>query len=228
MGARIVLPNSPNITGIFLNGPRCNLRRLVREGRRISVCVAAVMAFSSAGASGQSLAAQGPEGGIGQPAYVIGIGDVVGIHVWRDADLSRQGVVVRPDGRISLPLVGDVQAAGLTAPALSAIVGDRLKEYVNEPHVTVIIETINSYRVYILGHVLKAGVYTFQSPTRLVEALASAGGFDQFADTSHLVVLSSRGTGAQTRIEVDFKKIASGARLDDNIYLRPGDTVIVP
>ena len=84
-----------------------------------------------------------------------------------------------------------------------------LKEFVNDPHVTVIIETINSYRVYILGHVLKAGVFTFQSPTRLAEALATAQGFDQFADVSHLVVLSSRGTGAQTRIEVDWKKIVS-------------------
>lgn len=164
----------------------------------------------------------------GQPFYVIGIGDIVGIHVWRDPDLSRQGVVVRPDGRISLPLVGDVQASGLTAPALSGIVEDKLREFVNEPHVTVIVEAINSYRVYILGHVLKAGVFTFQSPTRLVEALATAGGFDQFANISGLVVLSSRGAGGQTRIEVDFKKIVSGARLDDNIYLRPGDTVIVP
>jgi polysaccharide export outer membrane protein len=163
-----------------------------------------------------------------QPAYIVGIGDILGVHVWRDPDLSRQGVVVRPDGRISLPLVGDVQAAGLTATALSAIVTDKLKQYVNEPHVTVIIETINSYRVYVLGHIMKAGVYNFQSPTRLVEALASAGGFDQFADTGRIVVLSSRAAGAQTRVEVDFKKIASGARLDDNIYLRPGDTVIVP
>ena len=162
------------------------------------------------------------------PVYLIGIGDVLGVHVWRDPDLSRTGVMVRPDGRISLPLVGDVQAAGITGSTLSSMVSGMLKEYVNDPHVTVIIEAINSYRVYVLGHVLKSGVYAFQTPTRLVEALATAGGFDQFADTSHLVVLSSRTAGAQAHIEVDFKKIVSGARLQDNIYLRPGDTIIVP
>ena len=163
-----------------------------------------------------------------QPLYLIGVGDVLSVHVWREPDLSRTGVMVRPDGRISLPLAGDVQAAGLTAPALSMAVQLRLAEYVNEPHVTVMIETINSYRVYVLGHVNKAGVYVFQVPTRLSEALATAGGFDQFADQGRIVVLTSRGTGAQTRIEVDFKKIVSGARIDDNLYLRPGDTVIVP
>jgi polysaccharide export outer membrane protein len=160
-------------------------------------------------------------------AYTIGVGDVLGIHVWKDADVSRPSVMVRPDGRISLPLVGDVQAAGLAPSALSSIITQKLKDYVTDPHVTVIVEAINSYRVYMLGHVLKSGVYTFQNPTRLVEAIASAGGFDQFADTSHIIVLSSRG-GGQTRVEVEFKKIVSGARLEDNIILHPGDTVIVP
>jgi len=160
-------------------------------------------------------------------AYTIGVGDILGIHVWKDADLSRPNVMVRPDGKISLPLVGDVQAAGLAPSALSSIVTQKLKDYVTDPHVTVIVEAINSYRVYMLGHVIKSGVYTFQNPTRLVEAIASAGGFDQFADTSHIIVLSSRG-GGQTRVEVEFKKIVSGARLEDNIILHPGDTVIVP
>jgi polysaccharide export outer membrane protein len=159
--------------------------------------------------------------------YTIGVGDILGIHVWKDADLSRPSVMVRPDGRISLPLVGDVQAAGLVPAALSSVITEKLKEYVNDPHVTVIVEAINSYRIYMLGHILKSGVYTFQSPTRLVEAIASAGGFDQFADTSHIIVLSSRG-GGQTRVEVEFKKIVSGARLEDNIILHPGDTIIVP
>jgi len=163
---------------------------------------------------------------IGAP-YTIGVGDILGIHVWKDAEISRPNVMVRPDGRISLPLVGDVQAAGLAPPALSSMITDRLKDYITDPHVTVIVEAINSYRVYMLGHVLKSGVYTFQNPTRLVEAIASAGGFDQFADTSHIIVLSSRG-GGQTRVEVEFKKIVSGARLEDNIILHPGDTVIVP
>lgn len=163
---------------------------------------------------------------IGAP-YTIGIGDILGIHVWKDAEISRPNVMVRPDGRISLPLVGDVQAAGLAPSALSAMITDKLKDYITDPHVTVIVEAINSYRVYMLGHVLKSGVYTFQNPTRLVEAIASAGGFDQFADTSHIIVLSSRG-GGQTRVEVEFKKIVSGARLEDNIILHPGDTVIVP
>ena len=159
--------------------------------------------------------------------YTIGVGDILGIHVWKDPDVSRPNVMVRPDGRISLPLVGDVQAAGLVPSALSSIITQKLKDYVTDPQVTVIVEAINSYRIYMLGHVLRSGVYTFQNPTRLVEAIASAGGFDQFADTSHIIVLSSRG-GGQTRIEVEFKKIVSGARLEDNIILHAGDTVIVP
>lgn len=159
--------------------------------------------------------------------YTIGVGDVLGVHVWKDPDVSRPSVMVRPDGRISLPLVGDVQAAGLVPSALSSIITQKLKDYVTDPQVTVIVEAINSYRIYMLGHVLRSGVYTFQNPTRLVEAIASAGGFDQFADTSHIIVLSSRG-GGQTRIEVEFKKIVSGARLEDNIILHAGDTVIVP
>src|SRR5262245_30204507 len=140
----------------------------------------------------------------GGAAYTIGVGDILGIHVWKDADVSRPQVMVRPDGRISLPLVGDVQAAGLTPSALSSIITQKLKDYVTDPHVTVIVEAINSYRVYMLGHVLKSGVYTFQNPTRLVEAIATAGGFDQFADTSHLIVRSwrgrrrTRGRGADT------------------------------
>ena len=125
------------------------------------------------------------------------------------------------------PLVGEVQAAGLAPSALSSIITEKLKDYVTDPHVTVIVEAINSYRVYMLGHVLRSGVYTFQNPTRLVEAIASAGGFDQFADTSHIIILSTRGTG-QTRVEVEFKKIVSGARLEDDILLHAGDTVIVP
>jgi polysaccharide export outer membrane protein len=160
-------------------------------------------------------------------AYTIGVGDIIGIHVWKDPDVSRPNVMVRPDGRISLPLVGEVQAAGLAPSALSSIITLKLKDFVTDPHVTVIVEAINSYRVYLLGHVLRSGVYTFQNPTRLVEAIASAGGFDQFADTSHIIVLSNRG-GGQTRVEVEFKKIVSGARLEDNILLHAGDTVIVP
>jgi polysaccharide export outer membrane protein len=173
--------------------------------------------------SAKAAAAHETEGAV----YTIGVGDILGIHVWKDPDVSRPNVMVRPDGRISLPLVGDVQAAGLVPSALSSIITQKLKDYVTDPQVTVIVEAINSYRIYMLGHVLRSGVYTFQNPTRLVEAIASAGGFDQFADTSHIIVLSSRG-GGQTRIEVEFKKIVSGARLEDNIVLHAGDTVIVP
>jgi len=179
------------------------------------------------GATGASGAQGGSAAAAAEGNYTIGVGDVLGVHVWKDPDVSRPNVMVRPDGRISLPLVGDVQAAGLTPSALSSIVTQKLKDYVTDPHVTVIVEAINSYRIYMLGHILRSGVYTFQNPTRLVEAIASAGGFDQFADTSHIIVLSSRG-GGQTRIEIEYKKILSGARLEDNILLRAGDTVIVP
>jgi len=215
---------------MFLNGPRCNLRRKTPSPRRwVAPSLGISLWLLSPVASARAQAQATPEEtAAGQSFYLIGIGDVIGVHVWKEPDLSTKGIIVRPDGRISLPLVGDVQAAGLSAPGLAEIVTDKLKEFITDPHVSVLIETINSYHVYILGHINKSGTYFFQRPTRLVEALATAGGFDQYADSSHLVVLSSRSTGGQVRIEVDFKKIVSGARLDGNIYLRPGDTVIVP
>lgn len=204
--------------------PRDVLRRVVLAAAL--VCAAAT-SLPAAPRDTPAREAPATRSDVGGAQYMIGVGDILGIHVWKDADISRPSVMVRPDGRISLPLVGDVQAAGLAPSALSSIITEKLKDYVTDPHVTVIVEAINSYRIYMLGHVLKSGVYTFQNPTRLVEAIASAGGFDQFADTSHIIVLSSRG-GGQTRVEVEFKKIVSGARLEDNITLHPGDTVIVP
>jgi polysaccharide biosynthesis/export protein len=115
------------------------------------------------------------------PAYVIGPEDVLDINVWKEPDVSRL-VPVRPDGRISLPLINDVQAAGLSPPQLAALVTEKLRKYFNEPQVTVIVTAINSQRVFVVGEVVRAGAFPLIPGMTVLQALSSAGGFTTFAD----------------------------------------------
>lgn len=159
--------------------------------------------------------------------YIIGVEDHLEIQVWRE-DISRNNVAVRPDGMITMPLVGDVLAAGRTPMALARELEERLSEYLTNPTVTVGVESINSYRVYIFGQVGHGGVFQFRSPTRLMEAIVQAGGFNQFADESHVRVFSEREDGSQEMVEIDTKKIVSGKDLALNVLLKPRDMVFVP
>jgi len=162
----------------------------------------------------------------GAEAYVIGPEDVLEISVWQNQDLSRT-VTVRPDGRISLPLINDVQAAGLTTEELKNQIAARLKPYVEVPNVAVIVQQINSWRVYIQGEVRSPGVYPLRSQTRISQAIAMAGGFTEFAKKGKIrVVRKTR--GATEFIDVNYNNILSNKSVQDDIYLRPGDTIIVP
>lgn len=162
----------------------------------------------------------------GPEAYVIGPEDVLEISVWQNQDLSRT-VTVRPDGRISLPLINDVQAAGLTPEELKNQIAARLKPYVELPNVAVIVQQINSWRVYLQGEVRSPGVYPLRSQTRISQAIAMAGGFTEFAKKGKIrVVRKTR--GSTEFIDVNYNNILSNKSVHDDIYLKPGDTIIVP
>ncbi len=164
------------------------------------------------------------------PLYVIGPEDVLDISVWKNEDLSRT-VTVRPDGAISLPLIGDIRAAGLTPGALRGAITKELKEYQESVVVSVIVETVNSYRVFILGEVAKPGTYLMKRRTTVLQAIAMAGGFSQYAAKNKLVVVRER-TGtytAEKRMPVRFDDLVkAGGKSDKNLILRPGDTIFVP
>ncbi len=159
------------------------------------------------------------------PDFIIGVEDRLAISVWKEADLSRT-VGVRPDGKISFPLVGDVQAAGRTSKELDVEMTTALSRFIKEPVVTVLVEEINHFKVFVLGEVHTQGQLVLRQPTRLLQALALAGGLTQYADKSNLVVVREE-DGRETRMRVDYKKLVGGERPELNYFLKPGDTIIV-
>jgi polysaccharide biosynthesis/export protein len=161
------------------------------------------------------------------PTYIIRPADVLDINVWQQTDLSFKGLPVRPDGKISLPLINDVQAAGSTAMQLAATITQRLKQYVKDPVVTVVVSEVNSQRYYVLGEVLHAGVFPLLPGLTALQALSAAGGFSQFANTKKIYVLRTV-NGKQEKFPFNYKAVINGRDLKDNIHLRPGDTIIVP
>jgi len=158
--------------------------------------------------------------------YVIGQGDVLEVFIWRNEQLSRQ-VSVTPDGKISLPLVQDIHAEGLTRLQLKDRITEKLSGYIDNPRVTVIVDQINSYKVTVLGRVVRPGVYPITGKTTLMEAVSMAGGFTEWAKTRKISVIRQDAEKEGT-IRVNYRKIASGADPSQNIVLHRGDTVIVP
>jgi polysaccharide biosynthesis/export protein len=160
------------------------------------------------------------------PAYVIGPEDVLDISVWKEPDVSRV-VPVRPDGRISLPLIDDVQAAGLSPQQLAKSVAEKLKKFLNEPQVTVIVTAMNSQRVFVVGEVLRAGAFPMLPGMTVLQALSSAGGFTTFADVKKIHVMRLR-DGKQIEIPFNYREVLKGDNSGQNIKLEPGDTIVVP
>jgi polysaccharide biosynthesis/export protein len=156
--------------------------------------------------------------------FRIGTGDVLRIDVWKDDDLSST-VRVRPDGVIAMPVVGEFKVAGRTTADVQVQLKAALSEFLTAPSVTVIVEEINSRKVYVTGYVASPGAYDLLGPTRLMQAIALAGGTTEFAKEDRIVVLREPGG---ERFQASVKAITSGQQPDDNILLRPGDTVIVP
>jgi polysaccharide export outer membrane protein len=161
-----------------------------------------------------------------EPSYEIGPGDVLDIRVWKEPEVSHI-VPVRPDGKISLPLLNDVQAAGVTPALLAEKIEDSLKKYLSDPQVTVIVTAINSQRIYILGEVVRAGTYPLLPGMTLLQALSSAGGFTQFARTKSIYLLREK-NGAQVKYPFNYKEVVQGEKSEQNTVLKTGDTIVVP
>jgi len=158
--------------------------------------------------------------------YVIGSEDSLYIHVWKEENLSKT-VSVRTDGKISIPLIDDIQAAGLTPLQLKEILTQKFKEFIESPSVTVIVMEANSFKVYISGQVSKPGVYRLRSETSLVQFIPMAGGFTEWANQKKIVIIRKE-DGKEKRMIVNYKKIVQGDDLSSNLLLKPGDTIIVP
>jgi polysaccharide biosynthesis/export protein len=161
----------------------------------------------------------------GGPSYVIGPDDVLTVSVWKEPDLTST-LPVRPDGSISLPLLNDVRAAGLTPMQLAAAITEKLRKYVGDPRVTVVVKEINSKKIYVTGEVQHTGALQLQPGMTVLQALADAG-FTQFANTKHIYVLRSE-NGVQQKIPVDYKRLLKGQAGNQDIALKPGDTIVVP
>ncbi len=157
--------------------------------------------------------------------YVIGPEDILDIYVWKETEFSRR-VPVRLDGKISMPLVGEIQAVGLTPLKLELELIEKLKTYVEIPHVTVTVLEANSFKVYISGQVVKPGGYTLRSETNILQFIPMAGGFTEWANQRKILLIRKEG-GREKRLFINYKKIVSGDDLSQNIVLKPGDTIIV-
>jgi polysaccharide biosynthesis/export protein len=159
--------------------------------------------------------------------FIIGKDDVLAINVWKEPDISRS-IPVRSDGKISLPLVGEIQAAGTTPLKLEQNIATRLKNYIEEPEVTVIVEQINSEKFNILGMVSKPGTYPLIGSATVLDAIALAGGFRDFAKQKSIYILRQNPDGTQSRLPFNYKEVVKGRNSAQNVPLQPRDTVIVP
>jgi polysaccharide biosynthesis/export protein len=160
-------------------------------------------------------------------SFVIGNDDVLAINVWKEPDVSRS-IPVRSDGKISLPLVGEVQAAGLTPLRLEKEIARKLKSYISEPEVTVMVQQVNSQKFNILGQVARPGTFVIANSPTVLDAIALAGGFRDFAKQKAIYVLRQNADGTQTRIPFNYKEVVKGQNPAQNIKLQPRDTIVVP
>jgi polysaccharide export outer membrane protein len=160
------------------------------------------------------------------PGYLIGPEDTLSIVYWREKELSAD-VVVRPDGMISLPLLNDVKAEGLTPEQLRAALTTAASKFVEEPTVTVVVKAINSRKVFVTGQVAKPGPYPLGGPTTVLQLIATAGGVAEYANKSKIIVLRTEG-GKSVALPFNYEEVMAGKRLQQNIELKPGDTVVVP
>jgi polysaccharide export outer membrane protein len=180
-------------------------------------------AFSGAGLA-QAPAAEVviPEPETGE--YIIGVEDRLSVAVWREPDLVRT-VIVRPDGKITFPLVGDIQASGRSASELDTQITAALEKFIKEPVVSVIVEEINNFKIYLIGEVARQGEIILRRRTRLLQAIALAGGLTAYADKSKVTIIRDE-NGREVRINIDYRRVASGERPESNIFLKPGDTIV--
>jgi polysaccharide export outer membrane protein len=159
--------------------------------------------------------------------FIIGNDDMLAINVWKEQEVSRV-LPVRSDGRISLPLVGEVQATGRTPLQLEKEIAEKLKEFITDPEVTVMVQQINSQKFNILGQVARAGSFPLTLSTTVLDAIAQAGGFRDFAKQKGIYILRQNPNGSESRIPFNYKDVIKGKNAEQNIKLQPNDTVVVP
>lgn len=165
--------------------------------------------------------------GVETPAdYVIGPEDVLAVVFWRDKDMTTD-VAVRPDGKISLPVINEVQASGLTPEQLRVKLTEAATKYFEEPTVSVVVKAINSRKVFITGMVAKPGPYPLAAPTTVMQLIAMAGGLQEYANAKNITILRME-NGRQTSRRFNYKDVSNRKNLNQNIELKPGDTIIVP
>lgn len=160
-------------------------------------------------------------------SFVIGNDDVLSINVWKEPDISRS-IPVRSDGKISLPLVGEVQASGRTPLKLEQEIASRLQNYISEPEVSVMVQQINSQKFNVLGQVAHPGTFVIANSPTVLDAIAEAGGFRDFAKQKSIYVLRQNPDGTETRLPFNYKDVIKGKNLAQNVKIQPRDTIIVP
>jgi polysaccharide export outer membrane protein len=163
----------------------------------------------------------------GSPEYIVGEADVLRINVWKEPEISQQNISVRPDGMISLPLVGVVSVRGMTPSQIQDVLKAKLMRFIDRPQVTVTVVDIQSKSVYLTGEVQRPGVYSLIAATNVVQLVVKGGGFTPYAHRKSVVVLRNN-NGAQEKIKVNLAKVFRGEAMEQNIELLPGDTVVVP
>ena len=218
-----------------------NLRNLTLRGLTISA--AGLLLSSSLWAQATAEKENHPEASVGtltagQPSditgtkphddsFVIGNDDLLAVNVWKEPDISRS-IPVRSDGRISLPLVGELQATGKTPLKLEQDIAERLKNYISEPEVTVMVQQINSQRFNVLGQVNRPGSYILTNSATVLDAIALAGGFRDFAKQKSIYVLRQNSDGSDARLPFNYKEVIKGQKPAQNVKLLPRDTIVVP
>jgi polysaccharide export outer membrane protein len=161
-----------------------------------------------------------------KPEYVVGEGDALHIDVWQEPEVS-QNVVVRPDGKVSLPLVNEVKVSGMTPLQIQGLVAEKLKNFVNQPKVTVTVTEVHSRKAFITGEVAHPGEYSLNTQVTVLQLIAQAGGFTPFAKTENIMILRVS-DGKEQRLKFKYKEVLHGKNTEQNIALEPGDTVVVP
>ena len=159
--------------------------------------------------------------------YIIGVGDILEVNVWKESELSKT-VPVRPDGMITLPLVGEIKAVGLTPNQLQDQLTSSLQKVVSEPQVTVMVVSVNSMAFNIVGQVNKPGYYPLVRPITILDAIALSGGFRDFAKEKKIYVLRATPDGKQERLKFNYKDVIKGKNMSQNIMLQPHDTLVIP
>jgi polysaccharide biosynthesis/export protein len=158
--------------------------------------------------------------------YVIGPEDVLGVVFWREAEMSGD-VAVRPDGVITLPLIGELKAAGLTPNTLRAAIQTAAAKYLSEPNVSVVVRQLNSRKVFVTGEVMMPGAFPLTGPRTVMQLIALAGGLTEYAKSSEISIMRDE-NGRTRHFKFNYKDVAKGKRLEQNIQLRPNDTIVVP